>query len=151
MCKSSCCPPKGSPGTGVIIAVIAGIIIAASALRVILGLLITLIEITLITTAALTILGLITWALIRRHRRQATTGTQTAVFTRSPAAVAPRYVLMIGSQPIARLPRTSPSGRALASGHEHAVRHFADVIASYDDPAAVDDLIRRALHERHHT
>jgi hypothetical protein len=150
MCKSSCCPPKGSPGTGVIIAVIAGIIIAASALRAILGLLITLIEITLITTAAITILGLLTWALIRRHRRQATTGTHASALTRRPPAVTPRHVLMIGTQPDARLPGTSAPGRALASSHEHAVRHFADVIASYDDPAAVDDLIRRAL-QRHLT
>jgi hypothetical protein len=150
MCRKPCCPPQGSSGTGTIIAVIAGIIIAASLLHAILGLLITLIEITLITTAAITVLAMVTWALIRRHRRQALTRTQAAVLTRRPSAVPPEYVLMTGNQPAIQLPRTSSSGRALASGHEHAVRHFADVIASYDDPAAVDDLIRRAL-RGHHT
>jgi hypothetical protein len=150
MCRKPCCPPQGSSGTGTIIAVIAGIIIAASALRAIVGLLITLIEITLITTAAITVLGLVTWAVIRRHRRTAITGDHAAVLTRRPSAVPPRYVLMIGSQPATRLPGTARPERALASGHEHAVRHFADVIASYDDPAAVDDLIRRAL-QGHHT
>ena len=40
----------------------------AIALRTILGLLATLIEITLITTAAITVVVLVAWALVRRHR-----------------------------------------------------------------------------------
>jgi hypothetical protein len=149
MCRKPCCPPQRSSGAVELIAIIAAIIIAASVLRAILGLLVTLIEITLITTAAIAVLGLVTWPLVRRHRRTAITRTHAAALARRPYPLTPRYLPVTGSQSATRLPHTSSPGRALASGHEHAVRHFADVIASYDDPAAVDDLIRRALQGRH--
>jgi hypothetical protein len=132
MCRKPCCPPQRSSGTGELIAIIAAIIIAASVLRAILGLLVALIEITLITTAAIAVLGLVTWALVRRHRRTAITRTHAAVLAR-PYPLTPRYLPVTGSQSATRLPHISSPGRALASGHEHAVRHFADVIASYDD------------------
>jgi hypothetical protein len=148
MCRKPCCPPQRSSGTGELIAIIAGIIIAASVLRAIFGLLVALIEITLITTAAITVLGLVTWALVRRHRRTAITGTRAAVLARRPYPLPPRYLPVTGSQPASPLPGTARPGQALAS-REHAVRHFVEVIASYDDPAAVDDLIRRARHGRH--
>jgi hypothetical protein len=148
MCRKPCCPPQRSSGTVELIAIIAAIIIAASVLRAIFGLLVTLIEITLITTAAITVLGLVTWALVRRHRRTAITSARAAVLARRPSPLPPRYPPVTGSQPATPLPGTARPGHALAS-REYAVRHFADVIASYDDPAAVDDLIRRALHGRH--
>jgi hypothetical protein len=135
MCKTPCCPPQRSSGTGAIVAII-GVLITVSVLRAILGLLELLAIITITTVAAAAVLALIIWA-VRHHRR---------AITASPVrpALPARYVLAIGNQPTTRLPGTT-TPRALASQHEHAVRRFADVIASYDDPAAVDDLIHRAL------
>jgi hypothetical protein len=147
MCRKPCCPPQRSSGTAGLIAIIAAIAIAASVLRAIFGLLVTLIEITLITTVALIVLGLVTWALVRRHRRTANTGSHAAVLARRSYPLAPGYVPVTASKPATPLPGTT-RGPELVS-REHAVRHFADVIAGCDDPAAVDDLIRLALHGRH--
>jgi hypothetical protein len=143
MCRKPCCPPQGSSDTGAIIAVIAGIIIAASVLRAILGLLVTLLLIVLISTAALTVIGLVTWAVIKRHRRTAI----TAVLACRASAVPPGYVRMIGNQPTTRLPGTTPPGRAVTTGHERLARQLAAAIVSSDDPAAAEALIRRALRE----
>jgi hypothetical protein len=140
MCKTPCCPPQRSSGTGAIVAII-GALIAVSVLRAILGLLELLAIITMTTVAAAAVLALIIWAV--RHYRKAITASPVQPARPAPALPA-RYVLAIGNQPTTRLPGTT-TPRALASQHEHAVRRFADVIASYDDPAAVDDLIHRAL------
>jgi hypothetical protein len=142
MCKPSCCPPQHSSGTGPLIAVIAGLIITVSVLRAILGLLELLAVITMATIAATAVLALVVWA-VRRHRRAIT--ASDAILPARPASALPsRYFLAIGNQPADPHPATT-TPRALDSQHEHAVRRFADVIAAYDDPAAVDDLIRRAL------
>ena len=146
MCKRTCCPPQHSSGTGPLIAVIAGLIIAASVLRAILGLLELLAIITLTSIAATAVLALVIWAV--KHHRKTTDARYAVQPSRRAPEVPPRYVVAIGNQPAARLPGTSIP-RALASQHEHAVRRFADVIASYDDPAAVEDLIHRALREPH--
>ena len=136
MCKKSCCPPQGNSGTVQVIALVAAVYIAASVFSAILHFLETLIEITLITVTASTILGLITWALLR-HRRQAPAVTRTAI--------PPRYALRTASQPVTALSRPARPVPALTSQHERAIRHFAAVITSYDDPAAVEALIHRAL------
>ena len=142
MCKRTCCPPQHSSGPGPLIAVIAGLIIAASVLRAILGLLELLAIITLTTIAATVVLALVIWA-VKHHRKTITARYAVQTARRAPA-LPPRYVVAIGNQPATRLPgNTTP--RVLASQDEHAVRRFAEVIAAYDDPAAVDDLIRRAL------
>lgn len=134
MCKPSCCSPKGSSGIAGLIAAAAGIIIAANVLPVLLGMLITLLEIIVITTAVLAVLSLAAWALVR-HRRRVTAATRSAVPAWHPTALRPAHAPAL-------------PGRARPGDHELAVRHFAEVIASYDDPAAVEALIARALHER---
>jgi hypothetical protein len=142
MCKTPCCPPQHSSGPGAIVAVI-GVIIAVSVIRAILGLLELLAVITLITVAATAVVALAIWA-VKHHRESAAAASYTLQQTRRAPALPPRYVVAIGHQPADRLSATT-TPRALTSQHEHAVRRFADVIASYDDPAAVDDLIHRAL------
>jgi hypothetical protein len=137
MCKTPCCPPQRSSGPGAIVAIV-GVIIAVSVLRAILGLLELLAVITLTTVAATAVVALAIWA-VKHHREAA-----AARYTRRAPALPPRYVVAIRNQPADRLTGTT-TPRALASQHEHAVRRFAEVIASYDDPAAVDDLIHRAL------
>jgi len=141
MCKTPCCPPQHSSGTGAILAII-GVIIAVSVLRAILGLLELLAVITLTTIAATAVAAVAIWAV--KHRRDTAAARYTLPHTRRAPALPPRYVVATVSQPADRLSATT-TPRALASQHEHAVRRFADVIAAYDDPAAVDDLIHRAL------
>jgi hypothetical protein len=111
-----------------------------------LGFLETLIEITLVTITASAALGLITWALVKHHRRQALAMTRTVISARHTPAIPPRYVLSTGNQPTTALSGSTRPTRALTSQHERAIRHFAQVITSYDDPAAVEALIHRALH-----
>jgi len=146
MCQKSCCPPTGNSGTVQLIALAAAVYIAVSVFSAILHFLETLIEITLITITASTILGLITWALLRHHRRQAPVVIRTAIPARHTPAIPPRYVLNTASRPVTALSRPARPSPALTSQHERAVRHFAAVIARYDDPAAVEALIHRALH-----
>jgi hypothetical protein len=143
MCKSSCCPPKGGSGTGAIVAVIAGIIIAASVLRAIIGLLQLLALITATSIAAIAVLGLTIWAVRAWHRR-AITARQHARSVRQMPPLPPGYLLVIGTDL-----RTGLSSRVLTSNNEPIARHLADALAHHDDPAVVDDLIRRALHGHH--
>jgi hypothetical protein len=147
MCKTPCCRPQRSSGTGELLAVIAGIIIAADVLSALLHLLVTLLLIVLISTAALAAFGLVTWALIRRHRRTLT--GHDAVLARRASALPPGYLRVIEGQPAIRLSGTTPPGRALTTGHEHLTRQRADAITTYDDRAAVEDLIR--ILRGHHT
>lgn len=149
MCRTPCCPPQRSSGLGPLIAIIGVVIIAANVLRAILGLLELLVVITVSTVAATAALALVIWA-IKRHR-QAITASYTLQPTKRAPALPPRYVVAIDGQPAARpASATTPRVRALTSQHEYAVRRFADVITSYDDPAAVEALIHRAL-QAHHT
>jgi hypothetical protein len=141
MCKTPCCPPQHSSGTGAIVAII-GVIIAISVLRAILGLLELLAIITLTTVAATAVVALAIWTV--KHHRETAAARYTLQQARRAPALPPRYVLAIGNQPADQLTSTT-TPRALASQHEHAIRQFAEVISAYDDPAAVDDLIHRAL------
>ncbi len=149
MCKTPCCQPQHSSGTGELLAVIAVIIIAADVLSALLHLLVTLLLIVLISTAAIAVTGLVTWALIRRHRRTTLPGYHAAVSARRAPALPPGDLRVIEGQPAARLPGTTPPGRALTTGHERLTRQRADGIATYDDRAAVEDLIR--ILRGHHT
>ena len=146
MCKRTCCPPQHSSGPGPLIAVVAGLIIAPALLSAVIGLLELLAIITLTTFAATAVLALVIWAV--KHHRQAANARSAVPPPWRASVLPPRYVVAIGNQPATHLPGTT-TPRALASQHEHAVRKSADVIATYDDPAAVDDLIRRALREPH--
>jgi hypothetical protein len=138
MCKPSCCTPKGNSGIGQLIAIIVAVYLAADVLSALLHLLITLIEITLITVAATGVLALTVWA-IRAHRhRTAIPPARVLPLTRRAPAALPANLGAIGSQP----PALTRPARDLASQHERAIRHFADVITSCDDPAAVETLIR---------
>jgi hypothetical protein len=149
MCKTPCCRPQRSSGTGELIAVIAVIIIAADVLSALLHLLVTLLLIALISTAALAVIALVTWALIRRHRRTTLTGHHPAVLARRAPALPPGYLRAIDGQPGIRLSGTTPPGRALTTGHERLARQRAGGITTYDDRAAVEDLIR--ILRGHHT
>jgi hypothetical protein len=144
MCKSSCCPPKGGSGTGAIIAVIAGIILAASALRAIIGLLRLLALITVTSIAAIAVLGLTVWAVRAWHHHAITVRQHAVRPVRQVSALPPGYLLVITADP-----RTGRYGRVLTSTREPIARHLADALAAHDDPAVVDDLIRRALHGHH--
>jgi hypothetical protein len=144
MCKPSCCPPKGGSGTGTIIAVIAGIILAASLLRAILGLLRLLALITVASIGAIAVLGLTAWAVRAWHRRTITARQHPVRPVRQVPALPSGYLLVIGTDP-----RTGRSGRVLTSTGEPIARHLADALAAHDDPAVVDELIRRALHGHH--
>jgi hypothetical protein len=124
MCKPPCCSPKDSSGIFGFVIAAAAVIITANALSAVAGLLITIAEIILLTTAALAVLALLTWTLIRRRR--AVPASQPALPARPAAVISP--------------------GRDPGDDHDLAVRRFAEVIASYDDPAAVQALISRALH-----
>lgn len=141
MCKPSCCPPRGGSGTGAIIAVITGIILAASVLRAILGLLRLLALITAASIAAIAVIALTVWAVRAWHRRAITALQHAAQSARSAPALPPGYLLVISNHPDAGL-----SGRVLDSTREPLARQ----LAGQDDPAVVDDLIRRAL-RGHHT
>ena len=129
---------KGNSGIGQLIAIIVAVYLAADVLSALLGLLITLIEITLITLAAVAVLGLTIWAIRARHRRDTITPGRAIPLTRCAPAALPANLRAISGQPPA-LTRPAP---ALTSQHEHAIRHFTDVITSCDDPAAVETLIR---------
>ena len=138
MCKTPCCTPKGNSGIGQLIAIIVAVYLAADVLSAILGLLITVIEITLITLAIIGVLALAIWAIrARRHRTAITPARVIPLARRAPAAL-PGNLRAIGSHP----PALTRPARDLASQHERAIRHFADVITSCDDPAAVETLIR---------
>jgi hypothetical protein len=143
MCRKPCCPPQGSSGTGTIL-VIAAIIIAATVLHAIWGLLKLIMLITLTSIAALAVLGLVTWAVIT-WRRRTTTRTRAATRARQATAMPPGHVPMIDAQPAPQSSGTNPPGRAPTTEHERLARQFADAIASYDDPAVAENLIRRAL------
>jgi hypothetical protein len=145
MCKKTCCPPAGNSGTVQVIALVAAAYIAASVFSAVLHFLETLIEITLITITASTVIGLTTWALVRHHRRQAPALARTAIPARHTPAIPPRYILSTTNQPATALPVPARPTGALTGQHERAIRHFAAVITSYDDPAAVEALIHRAL------
>ena len=145
MCKPSCCTPKGNSGIGQLIAIIVAVYLAADVLSALLGLLVTLIEITLITLAAAAVLGLTTWALIRRHRRNTITTGRTAIPARRAPAALPGNTPAIQTRPAARLSGAARPVPALTSQRDHTARHFTAVITSSDDPAAVEALIRRAL------
>jgi hypothetical protein len=144
MCKPSCCSPKGGSGTGAIIAVIAGIIIAASALRAILGLLRLLMLITVTSMAAIAVLGLTIWTVRAWHRRIITARQHAARSARQVPILPPGYLLVILADPGIR-----HRGRVLTSTREPIAWHLADALAAHDDPAVVDELIRRALHGHH--
>jgi hypothetical protein len=149
MCKTPCCRPQHSSGTGELIAVIAGIIIAADVLSAVLHLLVILLLIVLISSAALVVIGLVTWALIGRHRRTTLPGHHDAVLARRASALPSGYLRVIEGQPAIRLPGTTSPGRGLTAGHERLPRQRADGITTYDDRAAVEDLIR--ILRGHHT
>ena len=142
MCKPSCCTPKGNSGIGQLIAIIVAVYLAADVLSALLGLLVTLIEITLITLAATGALALAIWAIRARRRRTAITPARVLPPARRPPAVLPANLRAIGNQTPAWLPGPARPARDLAIQHERAIRQFADVITSYDDPAAVETLIR---------
>ena len=109
MCKQTCCPPKGNnDGTAQVIALVAAVYIAASVFSAALHFLETLIEITLITLTASTILGLTTWALIRHHRRQVSAVTRTTIPARPTPAIPPRYALRTDQHSSALSPVARP-------------------------------------------
>jgi hypothetical protein len=149
MCKTPCCRPQHSSGTGELLAVIAALIIAADVLSALLHLLVILLLIALISSAAIAVIGLVTWALIRRHRRITLPGHHAAVPARRAPALPPGYLRVIEGQPAIRLSGTTSPGRALTTGHERLARHRADGITTYDDRDAVEDLIR--ILRGHHT